>query len=134
MSSVSYLDTTVLVALLFGDERGSAVLAQLKKSPRRCSHHLIEAELASACKREGVPLAAAHDALRRLEILYPRVDMRTYTERVLEEGGYLRGADLLHVSTALWLSADEPKSLTFMTLDSRQAEVIEKFGIKTPRF
>ena len=46
------------------------------------------------------------------------------------ESGYLRGADLWHVATALHI-ADDPDRLTFITLDRRQAEVAAALGFQT---
>ena len=44
------------------------------------------------------------------------------------EAGYLRGADLWHLASALYLTPD-PKEVTFITLDERQAEVARGLGV-----
>ena len=43
------------------------------------------------------------------------------------EAGYLRGADLWHVATALYV-APNPRDLSFVTLDSRQQSVAKTLG------
>jgi hypothetical protein len=48
--------------------------------------------------------------------------------RVLRSA-YLRGADLWHLSTAIYVTSD-PSDLTFLTLDRRQAEVAEALGFR----
>ena len=45
------------------------------------------------------------------------------------ETGYLRGADLWHVATALYVSP-QSGSLSFATLDARQSAVAEAFGFQ----
>ena len=45
--------------------------------------------------------------------------------------GYLRGADLWHVATALYVSP-EAGSLSFATLDTRQSAFAEKLGFSIP--
>lgn len=44
--------------------------------------------------------------------------------------GYLRGADLWHIATALYMF-DEPSEVTFLTLDRRQEEVAAALGFQT---
>ena len=41
--------------------------------------------------------------------------------------GYLRGADLWHLASALYL-AGNPRNLPFITLDERQEVVARKLG------
>lgn len=44
--------------------------------------------------------------------------------------GYLRGADLWHVATALYVSPD-PSELAFVTVDTRQGTAAEALGFVT---
>ena len=48
------------------------------------------------------------------------------------ETGYLRGADLWHVATALYVSP-QSGSLSFATLDARQSAVAEALGFQILR-
>ena len=43
--------------------------------------------------------------------------------------GHLRGADLWHIATALYVAPD-PFSIAFATLDQRQAEVAAALGFQ----
>lgn len=46
------------------------------------------------------------------------------------EAGYLRGADLWHVAVALY-HAEDPREVTFVTLDNRQRAVAAALGFRT---
>jgi hypothetical protein len=46
---------------------------------------------------------------------------------VVLSAGYLRGADLWHLASALYL-AGNPRNLPFITLDERQEVVARKLG------
>jgi len=46
------------------------------------------------------------------------------------EVGYLRGADLWHLATALYITED-PAQITFMTLDKSQQAVASKLGFRS---
>ena len=48
------------------------------------------------------------------------------------ETGYLRGADLWHVATALYVSP-QARNLSFATLDARQNAVAAALGFRIPR-
>ena len=45
--------------------------------------------------------------------------------------GYLRGADLWHIATALYVARGDPSEVTFLTLDRRQREVAAALGFQT---
>lgn len=44
--------------------------------------------------------------------------------------GYLRGADLWHIATALYVARGYPSEITFLTLDRRQREVAAVLGFQ----
>ena len=58
--------------------------------------------------------------------IYPDRPLTEEFERITALG-YLKGADLWHVASALFVAPDA-RSLTFMTLDSPQREVAARFG------
>ena len=45
------------------------------------------------------------------------------------ETGYLRGADLWHVATALYVSP-QARNLSFATLDARQSDIAAALGFR----
>lgn len=81
----------------------------------------------SACKREGIKYKEASSLLNTVNIISPNTILEDEVERILEHG-YLRGADLAHVATALWLSRNEPKNLYFLSFDNSQVKVARELG------
>ena len=121
---VACVDTSWAVAIAFGEAGHAALIADLEQHDRLYSAALLEAELWSACKREGVSPVA--DLLAQLSWLLPDRPPSAELSRVFD-AGYLRGADAWHVACALFL-ADRPSSITFLTLDSAQREVARSLG------
>ena len=122
--SVAYVDTSVLTAIAF-DSPGAAILARrLDEFTRLVSSNLLEAELRATFAREN--LLFQENVLAGLEWILPDRTLSPELTAVLE-AGYLRGADLWHVATALYVSPD-PETLSFATLDSRQGSVAEALG------
>lgn len=126
---VAYVDTSCLVAIAFG-ERGSRDLAKkLQKFDELLSSNLLEAEIRSAFHREDVPFDP--DFISWISWLLPERPLGREMARVLETG-YVRGADLWHLSCALYL-VEDPAEMYFLTLDGRQSEVATRLGFKTIR-
>jgi predicted nucleic acid-binding protein len=121
----AYMDSSCLVAIAF-DEPGARKLAgRLRRFERLFSSNLLEAELRSALSREGVD-GHAEDLLSWLTWVYPNRPLTPEYARITA-AGYRKGADLWHLATALFLAPD-PKDLSFLTLDARQAEIARKLG------
>ena len=124
--SVAYVDTSVLTAIAF-DEPGAGVLAkQLDECERLISSNLLDAELRAAFARED--LTFEERAVAGIEWILPDRPLAPEFATVLETG-YLRGADLWHVATALYVSP-ELGDLSFATLDARQGAVAEALGFR----
>ena len=122
---VGYVDSSCLVAIAF-DEVGSQETASgLKAFDRLLSSNLLEAELRSALRREGVD-ENGRDLLSWITWILPNRPLTPELERILSEG-YIKGADLWHLACALFLSPD-PRELAFLTLDHRQGELAERLG------
>ena len=98
---IAYVDTSVLTAIAF-DEPGAAAHAQrLDEFARLISSNLLEAELRAAFVREN--LSFQESMLAGIEWILPSRTLAGEFATVLETG-YLRGADLWHVATALYVS------------------------------
>ena len=122
--NVAYVDTSCLVAIEFG-ERGSArVSARLESFERLFAANLLEAELMASFTREGV----AYDAglIADLTWILPDRPLTSEIERVLSVG-WIRGADLWHLATALYV-AEDASEMTFVTLDTAQRAQAERLG------
>ncbi|MCY4487426.1 MAG: type II toxin-antitoxin system VapC family toxin [Deltaproteobacteria bacterium] len=122
--TVAYVDTSALVAVAF-DERGGATCARrLDSFLRLVSSNLLEAELRAVFARERRRFAS--DLVSDIEWILPDRRLTREFEAVVE-AGYLRGADLWHVATALYV-APVPSTISFITLDSRQRAVASALG------
>ena len=127
--SVAYVDTSALAAIVF-DEPGATPLARrLDGFERLVSSNLLEAELRAAFVREEQ--AFKERAVSGIQWILPDRSLTREFGAVLQ-AGYLRGADLWHVATALYVSP-EPVGLAFATLDARQAAVAGSLGFRILR-
>lgn len=123
----AYVDTSALVAVAFGERESSRLTRTLRTFDRLYSATLLEAEFLAAAEREGLRREAA-PLLRPIRWVYPDARLTAELEAVLDVG-YLRGADLHHLATALRLFP-EPGEAAFLTLDERQAELAGKLGFR----
>lgn len=120
----AYVDTSYLVAILFDEPGGRASAARLAKFDEVFSSNLLEAELMSFAAREKVDLPKAW----RASVSWVLPDRPLTQELATVLGaGYVRGADLWHLATALFLAGDA-SAIAFLTLDDRQATVAQALG------
>lgn len=124
--SVAYVDTSVIVALAFGEEGAEALADHLAGYSRLVSSNLLEAELRAACRREcqAVPV----HLLARISWILTDRPLSPEMETALK-AGQLHGADLWHVASALY-SAPDPGAIAFCTLDRQQAKVVAALGFQ----
>lgn len=123
---VAYVDTSALLAVLFGEPSATRMQAELNSADELISSNLLEAELRAAFKREDVEFD--EDVLTALGWVMPNRPLTHEIEAVLA-AGYLRGADLWHLACALYVEG-RAGELTFLTMDGRQREVAEALGFK----
>ncbi len=100
--SVAYVDTSALVAIAFDDARGPDLAESLDGFSR---------------------LVAGIDWVLPDRPLAPEL-------ATVLGSGYLRGADLWHVASALYAAVD-PGLMSFVTLDERQRAVAGMLGFQT---
>ena len=127
--SIVYVDTSVLTAIAFDEPGAAAHARRLDEFARLISSNLLEAELRAAFARENPFFQES--AIAGIEWVLPNRTLAPEFAIVLETS-YLRGADLWHVATALYVSP-EPDSLSFATLDARQGAVAESLGFSVLR-
>ncbi len=113
--------------MAFDESEGSAVASRLYDYSRLLSANLLEAELRAVFAREG--LVFRPDLVAPIEWVLPDRPLATELATILE-AGYLCGADLWHVATALYVAPD-PDQLVFVTLDDRQRRVAAEVGFQT---
>jgi predicted nucleic acid-binding protein len=122
---VAYVDSSVLVAIAFGEKGYRKQVKRLQAYDRLVSSNLLEAELSSALVREDVSVDPG-GLLSHLDWLFPHRPLTPEYSRVLD-CGYVRGADLWHLACALFLSPG-PEDISFVTLDHRQRTVALALG------
>lgn len=101
--TVAYVDTSVLVAVSFNEENSTALAARLGEYPRLVASNLVEAELRAVFARERCRFPP--DAVANIEWILPDRRLSSEIATVLE-AGYVRGADLWHLATALYAADD----------------------------
>lgn len=124
---VAYVDTSWLLAIAFREPGFRRRFEALARYDVVASTNLLEAEFRAALRREE--LESGHALLEQISWVLPPRPLGAELERILVER-YLRGADLWHVATALFL-ADDPAEIDFLTLDEAQAEVASALGFGT---
>jgi PIN domain nuclease of toxin-antitoxin system len=121
---VAYVDSSFLVAIAF-TETGSAALAQtLSEQDVLVSSNLLEAELRAAFRRDNVT-ADPTELLSSIVWVHPDRALTAEITTVLR-AGYVRGADLWHLASALFVDPD--RKIAFLTLDVRQREISQGLG------
>ena len=123
----AYVDTSCLVAILFDEPGGKAVAARLSQFDEVFSSNLLEAELRAVCAHEQV--AFPEELSASVGWVLPDRPL-THEIGVVLAAGYLRGADLWHLASALFLAGEAP-AITFLTLDDRQKRVAAAVGFAT---
>ena len=120
----AYVDSSCLVGVALGEGAAARLRKRLLGFDQLFSSNLLEAEVRSALRREGV--TGEEDLLSWVDWVIPSRPLSGEMRTVLDTG-YLRGADLWHLATALYLAPD-PAELSFLTLDERQAAVARALG------
>ena len=115
----AYVDTSAIIAIAFREGGSDGLARRINGFDYVGSSNLLEAELRSACAREGRPVPEM--LLSAFRWVQPTRPLSTELRSVLRAGD-LRGADLWHIACALYM-ARESEDVTFITLDQRQAEV-----------
>lgn len=123
----AYVDTSALAAVVLNEAGAASVARPLATFERVLSSNLLEAELRSVFAREASTFEKRF--VERVDWILPDRPLTLELSRVLA-AGYLPGADLWHVATALY-AAPRPEDLAFVTLDKRQAAVAGALGFET---
>lgn len=124
----AFVDTSALAAILLAEPGGRAAAKRLERFDRLFAATLLEAEIRSLLAREGVT-KPPDAALSTFSWVLPDRPLTAEYERILKHG-HVRGADLHHLATALFLDSTASE-LAFLTLDSRQRVVAKQLGFST---
>jgi predicted nucleic acid-binding protein len=122
--SAAYVDTSAMVSIALQESARGTLLESLRSFETLFAANLLEAELRAALHREGVAEVPAF--LDSVTWIFPVRAMSSEMRDILQVG-YLRGADLWHLATALYASPN-PGDLTFISLDAQQRKVAALLG------
>ena len=125
--SVAYIDTSALVSIAFNERGGTSLAQRLDNFSHLLSSNLLEAELRAVFAREEIDFTAR--LVSGIEWVLPDRPLTPELKMALEAGS-LRGADLWHVATALYV-VREPSDISFVTLDIQQRTVVRALGFQT---
>jgi uncharacterized protein with PIN domain len=120
------VDTSCLVAIAFGERGATRLSTRLDTFETLFASNLLEAELMASFSRERVEFEPK--LVSGITWILPDRPLTTEVERVLSVG-YLRGADVWHLATALYL-AEDASEITFITLDVAQRQHAERLGFR----
>ena len=127
--SSAYIDTSAITAVVLRDIGWESMADRIAGFTQIVSSNLLEAEMRSALAREGREFTLG--LVERIVWIYPDRPLSAEMATVLD-AGYLRGADLFHVATALYITGQRYTSqLVFITLDRRQRAVAAALGFRT---
>ena len=122
----AYVDSSAIVAIAFGEHSADDTAHRLREQEDLRSSNLLEAEVRAAHIRTGTTFDP--ESLARIRWITPDRGLSSEIS-IAARAGYLRGADLWHLATALYLTPD-PGEVTFITLDERQREVARALGFR----
>ena len=129
--SLGYVDSSSVLAIILGERRHERVERELRRFDVGVSNGLMEAKIRAALHREGFPETDPEGFPTVIEWIHPDRPLSLEISRALE-AGHLKGADLLHVATALFARQATDGALSFLTLDESQRRVAAELGFDTP--
>ena len=129
--SLAYLDTSFLLSILFNEPGARKLSGVLGQFERVFSADLLVAETLAAAPRENVGLDRVEPVLKTISLLLPDRTLLPEVREVLAHG-YLRGADLWHLASAMFLAGPDRAAIAFLSRDSAQRAMAGHVGFRTP--
>ena len=124
--TIAYVDSSVIVCIAFQDPGWGEAERRLGEFSDLRSSNLLEAEVRAAYAREGVEFDAR--VLSGIRWVLPDRPLTPELGTALS-ARHLKGADLWHVATALYL-APTPGEMSFITLDGFQESAAGSLGFQ----
>ena len=128
ISLMAYVDTSAILSIVFEEPDWEFTARRLAEFTVLLSSNLLEAEMRSAFEREGI--AFDPGSISRIGWVNPTRSLGREMAEAVANGGYLKGADLWHIASALYVENSVPGNLAFFTLDDSQRAVAAKLGLK----
>ncbi|MBI2083106.1 MAG: PIN domain-containing protein [Deltaproteobacteria bacterium] len=123
-----YVDSSVVVAMLFGEEKSPKYREIFARQSEILSSYLLEAEVYASARREKIPLDSASKLLTDVTLIAPGRSLEYEYQKVFQHG-YCRGGDAFHLAMMVHIDPDF-SSLELLTADRQQEEIARKIGIK----
>lgn len=127
-----YTDSSLLVSLLLGEPKSSAIQKWLLSFETMMSCHLLEAELFAVCAREQIDHDTLTMTLEHVSLYTPNLSLAKQYQTLFLKG-YCRGPDAYHIACALYVD-DQSGNIIFATADQHQGEIAKKVGLETVIF
>lgn len=124
--SAAYVDSSAIVAIAFEERRWGEVDRQIGAFDNLWASNLLEAEVRAAYARTGIAFDVK--VLSGMRWIIPDRPLTSEISMVTKTG-YVKGADLWHLVTALYMTPD-PSQVAFITLDERQGELARALGFR----
>ena len=121
----AYVDTSALLTVAFEEPGAAAISQRLTQFPCLVASNLLEAEMRVAFGR--LALEFDDGLLSDIEWVFPDRPLTIEMRNTLTVA-YLRGADLWHIATALYVKDTVVGEMTFITLDHRQRTAAANLG------
>ena len=123
---LAYIDTSVLVAIAYGEEGHKEIASRLSDLDRAFASNIVEAELHALLSAEGHKKETGR-LTRCLTWVYPHRPLSQEYARILA-AGKAAGTALWHLACALYLQ-EEVGELAFLSADTQQAELATRLGL-----
>ena len=123
---LAYVDASAAVAVALEEPGWEQTARRLTSFPVLLSANLLEAEVRSVYAREGLQYDPG--VVSSIGLVHPNRSLGPELAKALEIGGYLKGADLWHMATALYVDETTVGRMAFITLDNKQRAVATNLG------
>ncbi len=126
---LAYVDASAAVAVALEEPGWEQTARRLTSFPVLLSANLLEAEVRSVYARERLQYDPS--IVSSIGLVHPHRSLGPELAKALEIGGYLKGSDLWHMATALYVDETIVGSMAFITLDNKQRAVAANLGFAT---
>jgi predicted nucleic acid-binding protein len=129
--SAAYVDSSFLIAILFGEPRARSLSRVLGRFDEIVAADLLVAEVLATAAREGVAEEPVLAALEDVSLVLPGRTLRAELREILGHGR-LRGADLWHLACAMFVAGEARAELAFLSRDEPQRRLARRLGFEAP--
>lgn len=122
-----YLDASAILSVILNEEASEYFFKEIE-GKQLFSSRLLEAEVLSTLKREGIEFSKFEYYEPMITWIMPDRSLKSEVVKILEKK-YLRGADLWHLACAMYALGESGNS-EFCSLDKSQRAAARANGFK----